>query len=207
MKIGPHDALVVVDVQYDFIDGSLAVPGAGEIPMIVNQVTPLFQTVVMTQDWHVANHLSFASQHGKKPLESILMPYGQQTLWPDHCVAGDRGADLSNDLDIDLAHLIIRKGTNRHIDSYSAFLENDRKTHTGLAGYLRCRGIKRVFFCGLAFDFCVGWSALDARALGFDAVVIEDACRAIDINGSTDSMRRELRGNLVDLIVIPEIAA
>jgi len=186
IKITNGDALLVIDVQNCFTPGgSLAVKEGDAIVPLINTIAKSFQNVVLTQDWHTADHVSFASQHdGKKPFETIKLSYGTQVLWPDHCVQGTDGAAIHKDINIPQAELIIRKGFHRDVDSYSAFLEADRKTQTGLAGYLQARGIKRVFVCGLATDFCVAWSALDARKFKFQAFVIEDACRGIDINGS-----------------------
>jgi nicotinamidase/pyrazinamidase len=180
------DVFVVVDVQNCFVPGgSLAVKGGDEIVPLINRLARSFKHVVLTQDWHTPGHVSFASQHpGKKPFETVDLPYGTQVLWPDHCVQGTEGAMLHKSLDIPHAELIIRKGYRRDVDSYSAFLEADKKTQTGLGGYLKQRGLKRVFLAGLATDFCVGWSAQDARRQGFDALVIEDACRGIDAQGS-----------------------
>jgi nicotinamidase/pyrazinamidase len=187
-KIKPtaNDALLVIDVQNCFVPGgSLAVKGGDEIVPLINRLAKSFRNVVLTQDWHTADHVSFASQHGgKNAFETIDLEYGVQVLWPDHCVQGTEGAAIVSGIDIPHAQLIIRKGYNRNVDSYSAFLEADRKTETGLAGYLKSRGIKRVFVCGLATDYCVAWSALDARRFGFQAEVIEDACRGIDLGGS-----------------------
>ena len=186
LKIGSRDVLVVVDVQNCFIPGgSLAVKEGDQIVPLINRIAKQFQHVVITQDWHTADHVSFASQHaGKKPFETVKLAYGTQVLWPDHCVQGTEGAALHKDLSIPHAELIIRKGYRKGVDSYSAFLEADKKTQTGLGGYLKQRGLKRVYFTGLATDFCVGWSALDARKQGFEALVIEDACRGIDVQGS-----------------------
>jgi len=187
-KIKPTDAdaLLVIDVQNCFVPGgSLAVKEGDLIVPLINQIARSFSNVVLTQDWHTADHVSFASQHpGKKPFESIKLDYGTQVLWPDHCVQGTEGAKVHSGIDIPQAQLVIRKGYHRDVDSYSGFLEADRKTETGLAGYLKGRKIKQVFVCGLATDYCVAWSALDARKFGFQASVIEDACRGIDINGS-----------------------
>jgi nicotinamidase/pyrazinamidase len=178
--------LVVVDVQNDFMPGgALAVPHGNEVVPIINRIAAKFENVVLTQDWHPRGHISFASSHpGKKPFETIELPYGTQVLWPDHCVQGTSGAAVHSDLNLTKAQLVIRKGHHRDIDSYSAFLEADRRTATGLAGYLRERGLKELCVCGLATDFCVAWTALDARAAGFDTTIIEDACRAIDLDGS-----------------------
>jgi nicotinamidase/pyrazinamidase len=178
--------LIVVDVQNDFMPGgALAVPQGDEVVPVINRLAARFGNVVLTQDWHPAGHASFASSHpGAKPFGTIDLPYGRQVLWPDHCVQGTRGAALHSGLDIPHAQLVIRKGHHRAIDSYSAFLEADRKTPTGLAGYLKERNLKKLWVCGLATDFCVGWSALDARAAGFETTVIEEASRAIDLDGS-----------------------
>lgn len=180
------DILLIVDIQNDFLaGGALAVPAGDEVLPIVNRLGSAFPHVVLTQDWHPKDHLSFASNHpGRKPFETFEAAYGAQTLWPDHCVQGTHGAAFSSALDVPHAELILRKGFDREIDSYSAFYENDRRTPTGLGGYLRQRGIARVLIAGLAFDFCVRWSAEDARCEGFEVVVIEDACRGIDTNGS-----------------------
>jgi nicotinamidase/pyrazinamidase len=180
------DCLLVVDMQNDFMPaGALAVPRGDEVVPLVNRIAANFAVVVLTQDWHPAGHASFASSHpGRKPYEKIQLPYGEQILWPDHCVQGTSGAAFHRDLDIPHAQLVIRKGHHRKVDSYSAFLEADRKTKTGLDGYLKSRGVKRVYCAGLATDFCVAWSAIDARRFGLQAVVIEDACRAIDTGGS-----------------------
>jgi nicotinamidase/pyrazinamidase len=186
--------LIVVDVQNDFIPGgALAVPGGDEVVPVINRVAARFENVVLTQDWHPKGHASFASSHpGKKPFETIALAYGPQVLWPDHCVQGTSGAAFHEDLAIPHAQLIVRKGHHRGIDSYSAFLEADRKTPTGLAGYLRERGLRRLYVCGLATDFCVAWTALDARAAGFETTVIEDACRAIDLEGSLEKAWRDM---------------
>jgi nicotinamidase/pyrazinamidase len=193
MKIGSEDVLIVIDVQNDFCPGgALAVPDGDAVIGPIHRVAELFEHVVLTQDWHTRDHYSFASAHaGKKPYEQIELSYGAQTLWPDHCVQGTSGASFHPDLDVRSAELIVRKGFHRTIDSYSAFFENDHTTATGLGGYLKERGFKRVFLAGLAYDFCVGYSALDARRLGLDAVVLKDACRAIDLNGSAAAMERE----------------
>jgi nicotinamidase/pyrazinamidase len=186
ISVGESDVLIVVDVQNCFVPGgSLAVKEGDRIVPLINRLAKAFKHVVLTQDWHTADHVSFASQHpGKKPFETVQLSYGTQVLWPDHCVQGTEGAMLHKGLDIPHAELIIRKGYRREVDSYSAFLEADKKTQTGLGGYLKQRGLKRAFFAGLATDFCVAWSALDARRQGFEALVIEDACRGIDNQGS-----------------------
>jgi nicotinamidase/pyrazinamidase len=192
--IGGHDVLIVVDVQNDFCPGgALAVPHGDEIVPIVNRLAARFHNVVLTQDWHAPGHFSFASTHpGKNPFATIAAPYGPQVLWPDHCVQGTPGAAFHPALQIPHAGLVLRKGMERTIDSYSAFYENDHKTPTGLVGYLRERGLSRVFLAGLAFDFCVRYSAEDARREGFTVFVIEDACRAIDLDGSAASTRTSL---------------
>jgi len=180
------DALLLIDIQNDFCSGgALAVPdGEGIIPL-VNSLAARFPLVALTQDWHPADHLSFASAHpGKAVYETVDMPYGPQILWPDHCVQGSAGAAFHPELDTAPAQMVVRKGFRRRIDSYSAFFENDRSTVTGLGGYLRERGVQRVFLAGLATDFCVLYSALDARAQGFETFVVTDACRAIDLDGS-----------------------
>jgi nicotinamidase/pyrazinamidase len=188
------DVLIVVDVQNDFCPGgALAVPRADEIVPIVNRLAVRFRNVVLTQDWHPAGHFSFASTHpGKKPFETIAAPYGPQVLWPDHCVQGTPGAEFHRSLQIPHAALVVRKGMDRTIDSYSTFYENDRTTPTGLIGYLRERGFSRVFLAGLAFDFCVRYSAEDARREGFAVFVVEDACRGIDVDGSVALTRTSL---------------
>lgn len=180
------EALLVVDLQMSFMpDGALAVPRGDEVVPLANALAQRFRNVVLTQDWHPAGHISFASSHpGKQPFETIRLPYGEQILWPDHCVQGTYGASLHAELDIPHAQLVLRKGWDPAVDSYSAFVEADRRTPTGLEGYLKTRGIARVYVCGLATDFCVSWTTQDARRLGFAAIVIEDACRAIDTQGS-----------------------
>jgi len=180
------DCLIVVDVQNDFCPGgALEVQRGDEIVPLVNRLAREFENIVVTQDWHPAGHASFASSHpGRKPFETTRLRYGKQVLWPDHCIQGTRGAALHDGLDLPRAQLVIRKGWHPKVDSYSAFLEADRKTKTGLDGYLRSRGVKRVYCVGLATDFCVAWTALDARRFRLQAVVIEDACRAIDNAGS-----------------------
>jgi nicotinamidase/pyrazinamidase len=180
------DCLVVVDVQNDFCPGgALEVPRGDEIVPRVNALARRFEHVVITQDWHPAGHISFASSHpGRRPFERIRLRYGTQVLWPEHCVQGSSGAALHGGLDVPHAQLVIRKGWHPKVDSYSAFLEADRRTKTGLDGYLRSRGVKRVWCAGLATDFCVAWTALDARRFRLQAIVIEDACRAIDTEGS-----------------------
>ena len=185
-KLDDATALIIIDAQYGFMPGGgLAVADGDAIVPVVNRIVPRFANVVLTQDWHPADHISFAANHpGRAPFETITLPYGEQVLWPTHCVQGTRDAALHDDLRVPQAQLIIRKGFHRDVDSYSAFMEADRRTSTGLAAYLKARGISKLYLCGLATDYCVAWSALDARAAGFEATVIEDACRAIDLNGS-----------------------
>ena len=186
--------LLVVDVQNDFCpNGALGVPGGDEVVPIVNKLSRRFSHVVLTQDWHCEDHLSFASSHpGSKPLERVELSYGEQILWPDHCVEGSYGAQFHPSLDVANCELVIRKGYLREIDSYSAFFENDRQTPTGLAGYLRERGLTRLYLVGLATDFCVAYSALDARRLGFEVTVIEAGCRGIDVDGSIADAWRQM---------------
>jgi nicotinamidase/pyrazinamidase len=183
---GAHDVLLVVDVQNGFVPGgALPVTDGDQVVPLVNRLARAFEHVVLTQDWHTPGHVSFASSHpGRQPFETVTLPYGPQVLWPDHCVQGTADAELHPGLAVPHAELIIRKGYRQHLDSYSAFVEADGKTLTGLAGYLRERGLRQVFLVGLATDFCVAWSALDARRAGFGATVIEDATRAIDTGGS-----------------------
>ena len=180
------ECFIVIDVQNDFLPGgALAVPRGDEVVDVINRLAARFANVILTQDWHPAGHASFASSHpGRKPFETAQLAYGEQLLWPDHCVQGSAGAEFAASLALPRAQTVIRKGYDAAVDSYSAFLEADRKTPTGLAGYLRERGLRRLFLAGLATDFCVAWSALDARAAGFETAVIEDACRAIDLQGS-----------------------
>ena len=201
-------ALVVIDVQNDFIPGGqLAVPGGDEIVPLINQLGRSFRHVVLAQDWHPAGHASFASSHpGKQPFDLIQLPYGEQKLWPVHCTQGSRGAEFHPALELTHAQLIIRKGCNPDIDSYSAFMEADRQTTTGLAGYLKERGIDTVYLVGLALDFCVMFSALDARAAGFKTFVVLDACRGIDMDGSMDSAIRRMQTAGVALIQSSAIA-
>jgi nicotinamidase/pyrazinamidase len=191
LSLSDSDVLLVVDVQNDFCpNGALAVPRGHEVVPLINRIAAGFAHVVLTQDWHPRGHLSFATTHpGRKPYDTVEVAYGPQILWPDHCVQGTSGAEFRTDLAIPHAQLILRKGYHRHIDSYSAFYENDRMTRTGLSGYLRERGFRRVFLVGLALDFCVRYSAEDAMREGFDAVVIDDACRGIDVDGSMTKTR------------------
>jgi nicotinamidase/pyrazinamidase len=190
-----QEALIVIDVQNDFCPGgSLAVAGGDKIVPLINEMIGRFEHVVLTQDWHPANHSSFASKHpGKQPYETVEMPYGTQTLWPDHCIQGSGGAAFHPALKWTKAELVVRKGFRAGIDSYSAFFENDRVTPTGLAGYLKERGIGKVTLVGLATDFCVAYSALDAVGHGFETTVRLDACRAIDLGGSLETMLGEMR--------------
>ena len=201
MNLATNDVLIVTDVQNDFCPGgALAVPDGDAVIPAIHCIAPLFEHIILTQDWHTPDHASFASVHpGKKPFDEIELSYGPQTLWPDHCVQGTRGADFHPALHLPQAEHVIRKGFHREIDSYSAFFENDRATPTGLAGYLRERGLTRVFFAGLAYDYCVGYSALDARRLGLPAVILRDACRAIDLNGSVAQIERKFAASGVVL--------
>jgi nicotinamidase/pyrazinamidase len=203
----PGDALLVVDVQHDFLPGgSLAAPGGDEIIPSINTLGRRFRHVVLTQDWHPQGHISFASSHeGAEPFQVIELPYGPQVLWPDHCVWGTHGAELSGGLDLPHAELVIRKGYNEVIDSYSGFREADRKTRTGLEGYLRERDFRRLFITGIATDFCVNWTAVDACAAGFETYVIEDATRAIDTNGSLAQAWRDMTAAGVQRITIADI--
>lgn len=189
------DALIIVDPQIDFCPGgALGVPEGDAIIPAANRLLGRFPVTVVTQDWHPAGHLSFASSHpGKEPFSTVRMPYGEQILWPDHCVQGSDGASLHPDLHIDGVDLIIRKGGHREIDSYSTFYENDHATPTGLAGFLKERGVTRIVLAGLAFDFCVLWSARDGRKLGFEVVVVPEASRAIDLEGSASAAENEIR--------------
>lgn len=186
LAMNASSVLLVVDAQYGFMPGGgLPVDGGDAIVPVINRLAPLFANLVLTQDWHPADHVSFAANHpGVQAFDRIELPYGPQVLWPTHCVQGTRDAALHEGLQLDRAQLIIRKGWQREVDSYSAFVEADRQTTTGLAAYLKARGITEVVLCGLATDYCVAWSALDARAAGFAATVVEDACRAIDLEGS-----------------------
>ena len=187
-------ALVIIDVQNDFCPGgALEVPDGDAVIPVINQIAPRFSAYILAQDWHPPGHLSFASSHeGKAPFETATLPYGEQVLWPDHCVQGTHGAAFHQDLATAGAALVLRKGFRPAIDSYSAFYENDRSTPTGLAGYLRNRGISRLFFAGLATDFCVAYSAIDGAREGFEVAVVEDACRGIDLNGSLDAAWQEM---------------
>ena len=192
IRINDNDLLLIIDVQSDFCSGGkLAVADGDAVVPVINRLAKRFQHVALTQDWHPSNHSSFATSHpGSAPFDIVGMPYGKQTLWPDHCVQGTPGAAFHSQLETERAELVIRKGFRREIDSYSAFYENDRRTPTGLAGYLRECGLQRIFLVGLATDFCVYYSAVDARRLGFAAVLIETGCRAIDLAGSLDAAWR-----------------
>lgn len=202
-------ALLVVDIQNDFCPGgSLAVPEGDEIIPLINDLAAEFDHVVLTQDWHPPGHSSFASSHeGKEPYDTVEMPYGEQILWPEHCVQGSEGAEFHPKLDVDKAELIIRKGFRPEIDSYSAFFENDHETRTGLTGYLRERGIDRLYIAGLATDFCVHWSAVDGRKQGFEIFVIEDASRGIDTNGSLAEAIKRIRESGSQIVTAKEAIA
>lgn len=210
MAITPQldDLLLVVDMQYDFLPGgSLAVAGGDEIIILINRLGRQFKHVVMTQDWHTDGHISFASSHpGTKPFDVIELPYGPQVLWPDHCVQGTHGAQFSSEIELPHAEMVIRKGYHDVVDSYSGFREADRKTRTGLEGYLRERGFKRLFVAGLATDFCVNWTAVDAANAGFETYVIEDACRAIDTGGSLAKAWDDMHAAGVRRLVAGDIA-
>jgi nicotinamidase/pyrazinamidase len=195
MLLFPTDALLLIDLQPDFMPGgALAVAGGDEILPLINAVARRFDHVLLTQDWHPSRHISFASTHGKNPYEQIDVAYGPQTLWPEHCLQHSAGAALHAAVEIPHAELILRKGFRREIDSYSTFLENDHTTPTGLAGYLRERGLKRLFLAGLAYDFCVRFSAIDGQALGFETIVIEDACRPVNLPSSVDDTNAAFAG-------------
>src|SRR5689334_12426048 len=208
-KVRPDakSALIVVDVQNCFIDGgTLPVKGGADVVPVINKLAGAFENIVVTQDWHTAGHASFASTHsGKKPFETTKLSYGTQVLWPDHCVQGTDDAALGKDLKVPTAQLVIRKGFHKDMDSYSAFEEADHKTATGLAGYLKARGIKTVFVTGLATDFCVAWTAMDARKAGFEVYVIEDATRAIDLNGSLAAAWKQMAAKGVKRIQSTDI--
>ena len=209
MQTTSSDVLLVTDVQNDFCPGgALAVADGDAVIKPIHRAAQHFQHIILTQDWHTSDHNSFASAHpGKKPFEQIELSYGPQTLWPDHCVQGTRGADFHPALQLTRAELILRKGFRRAIDSYSAFFENDRTTATGLAGYMRERSLNRVFLTGLAYDYCVGYSALDARRLGLAAIILRDACRAIDLNGSVAVIEREFTATGVVLMNRADLSA
>jgi nicotinamidase/pyrazinamidase len=208
IRPGDQDALIVVDVQNDFCPGgALAVPHGDEVIATVNKLACVFRHVVLTQDWHPRGHFSFASSHpGRNAFDTITASYGPQLLWPDHCVQDTDGAEFHGTLQVPHACLVVRKGLDHQIDSYSAFYENDRTTPTGLAGYLRERGVKRIFLAGLAFDFCVRYSAEDARREDFAAFVVEDACRGIDIGDSVAATRASFAACGASCITAPELA-
>ena len=201
-------ALIVVDVQNDFCTGgALEVKDGEQVVPLINRIATRFANVVITQDWHPARHASFASAHpGQQPFDTVQMAYGTQVLWPDHCVQGSEGAALHRGLNIPHAQLILRKGYHPNIDSYSAFMEADRKTPTGLAAYLRERGFEQVFVCGLATDFCVAWTAMDARKASFESSVIEDATRAIDLNGSLAAAWAQMKAAGVRRLLSTDLA-
>jgi nicotinamidase/pyrazinamidase len=205
ITLTPTDALLVIDVQNDFCPGgALAVPKGDEVVPIINRLGQRFEHVILTQDWHPEGHISFASSHpGMQPFMTTEVTYGTQTLWPDHCIRGTKGADFHPGLDVPHAELILRKGLRRDIDSYSAFLEDDHKTPTGLASYLRERGLKRLFLCGLAYDFCVRYSAIDGTAAEFECLVIEDATRAVGLPGSIEETNDALADRCVQRIMSP----
>lgn len=209
MKQANNCALIVVDVQNGFTPGgNLAVAAADQIIPCINQLGYCFETIVITQDWHPHNHISFACNHvEKQPFDTIQLPYGTQVLWPSHCVQGTQDAELHPDLDLPTAQLIIRKGFHANIDSYSAFMEADRHTSTGLAGYLNERGIDTVYIVGIATDFCVAWTAMDACAAGFNSYVVVDACKAIDMNGSLQHAWQEMLASGVQRISSRDILA
>ena len=208
IKPNSSDALLVVDIQYDFLPGgNLGVKDGDAVIQPINALGEKFANVAMTQDWHPRGHISFASNHeGSAPFEIIELPYGPQILWPDHCVWDTHGAAFSSELHLPHAQFVIRKGYHEIVDSYSGFQEADRKTKTGLEGYLRERGFKRLFIAGLATDFCVHWTAVDARAAGFETYVIEDASRAIDTRGSLDGAWKAMTAAGVRRITSDDIA-
>jgi nicotinamidase/pyrazinamidase len=208
MQIEAHDVLIVIDVQNDFCPGgALAVADGDAVIEAIHRIAPLFAHIVLTQDWHPLHHSSFATAHpGKQSYEQIELSYGLQTLWPEHCVQDSKGAEFHPALHLPKAELVLRKGFNPQIDSYSAFFENDRTTPTGLAGYLEERDLTRAFFAGLAYDYCVGYSALDARRLGLPAFILRDACRAIDLNGSVAKIEAEFARGGVSVIDSAELS-
>lgn len=202
LGMNKNQALIVVDVQNDFLEtGSLPVPEGSKVIPVINKVMPLFQTVVLTQDWHPAEHKSFASNHeDKKPYDVTTMPYGQQVLWPVHCVQNSKGAELAETLAVKGTEFNVRKGTNPEVDSYSAFFEADGKSKTILADWLKEQGITEVFLCGLATDFCVSWSALDAVKEGFKTFIIEDACRGINVGGSMEAAKHQWKDKGIETV-------
>jgi nicotinamidase/pyrazinamidase len=201
------EVLLVMDVQNDFLPGGrLAVPRGDEVVPVINRIAATFANVILTQDWHPPGHVSFASAHaGRRPFETIELPYGRQVLWPDHCVQASHGAEFAPGLSVPHAQAVIRKGYHAHADSYSALLEADRVTPTGLKAMLRERGLRRVYCCGLATDFCVAFSAVDAAIAGFDTVVIDDACRAIDSGGSLAAARRDMANAGVRIVTSADL--
>ena len=211
MRFQPTDALLVIDVQNDFcptangIGGALAVPEGDQVVPIINALAKKFGHIILTQDWHPTGHISFATTHNRQPYELIEAPYGPQTLWPEHCLQHSEGAAFHPALSIPHAELILRKGFRRHIDSYSAFLENDHRTPTGLAGYLRERNLTRLFLAGLAYDFCVRYSAIDGKSLGFDTIVIEDATRPVNLPGSVAETNAALAASSIPRIQSADI--
>jgi nicotinamidase/pyrazinamidase len=207
IELTPTDLLLVIDVQNDFCPGgALAVPEGDQVVPIINRLAQRFEHVILTQDWHPAEHISFASIHpGTQPFASVEVHYGPQTIWPDHCIRGTRGADFHPDLNVPHAELILRKGFRQHIDSYSAFLEDDHVTPTGLASYLRERGFIRLFLAGLAYDYCVRYSAIDGTALGFECLVIEDATRAVALPGSVEDTNASFTQNRILRLTVGEI--
>jgi nicotinamidase/pyrazinamidase len=209
IAVDDKSVLIVVDVQNCFLSGgSLAVKDGDQVVPVINRIAQKFAHVVLTQDWHTPGHISFASAHpGKAPFEVIKLPYGDQVLWPDHCVQGTSGADISKEISIAHAELVVRKGFNKNMDSYSAFLEADHKTPTGLAGYLKERGLARIFVAGLATDFCVAWTAMDAQRLGFETFVIDDASRGIDNRGSLVAAWNAMQNAGVKRIKSDDLAA
>jgi len=207
ITLQPTDALLVIDVQNDFMSGgALAVADGDAVVPIINALARKFDHVVLTQDWHPPAHISFAATHGKQPYETIQAPYGPQALWPEHSLQHTEGAAFHPALSIPHAELILRKGFRRHIDSYSAFLENDHFTPTGLAGYLRERGLTRLFLCGLAYDFCVRYSAIDGKKLGFETIVIEDATRPVNLPNSVEETNAALAAAGVSRILSSDVA-
>jgi nicotinamidase/pyrazinamidase len=207
MQLKPTDALLVIDLQLDFCPGGLlAVADGDAVVPLINTLSQRFDHVLLTQDWHPPAHISFATTHpGKQPYETIAAAYGPQTLWPEHCLQHSRGAAFHPDLDLPHAELILRKGFRTNIDSYSAFLENDHATPTGLAGYLRERGLTRLFLCGLAYDFCVRFSAIDGKQLGFETIVIEDATRPVNLPGSVDATNEDFADHAIKRISSSEV--
>ena len=205
LAITETDCLLVIDVQNDFCaGGALAVPDGDAVVPVINSLLPKFSTAVLTQDWHPRGHSSFASEHnGKNPLDVINMPYGEQTLWPDHCIQGSKGAEFHAELNTHFAQMVVRKGFRKPIDSYSAFFENDKTTATGLTGYLKERSVQRVFCVGLATDFCVRFSAEDAHQAGFKTLVLTAGCRGIDIDGSVDAACSAMSKSGIDIVDTP----